>query len=94
MNFPVHTLNTAPQDARDTLRKISEAWGFLPNVGAVLSESPAALELLWTGYGAVEQQLVSVAASRENGCAYCLAAHSTLALQAKLPDDALTATRN
>lgn len=102
MSFPVHTLATAPQDARDTLSKIVEAWGFLPNIGAVMAESPAALELLWVGYAslsakatltALEQQLVCVAASRENGCAYCVAAHSTMAVGAKLPQDILVATR-
>lgn len=102
MNFPVHTQATAPHDARDTLSKIVEAWGFLPNLGAVMAESPAALELLWAGYAALnakatltplEQQLVCVAASRENGCAYCVAAHSTMALGAKLPLDVLLATR-
>jgi AhpD family alkylhydroperoxidase len=40
-----------------------------------------------------EQQLIAVAASRENGCAYCVAAHSTLALSAKLPEHVLRAGR-
>jgi uncharacterized peroxidase-related enzyme len=102
MNFPIHTKETAPQDAQETLSKIVEAWGFLPNLGAVMAESPATLELLWVGYAALnakgsltpaEQQLVSVAASRENGCAYCVAAHSTMALGAKLPEEVLRASR-
>jgi AhpD family alkylhydroperoxidase len=103
MRFPVHTEDTAPQAARATLNKIVEAWGFLPNLGAVMAECPAALELLWVGYAALsakatltppEQQLVCVSASRENGCAYCVAAHSTMALGAKLPPDALGAARS
>ena len=73
MKFHVHTQMTAPESARDTLAKLVEAWGFLPNLGAVLAESPAALELLWVGYAALnakatltplEQQLVCLAASR------------------------------
>ena len=102
MEFPVHTRQSAPPDAKHTLEKVIEAWGFLPNLGGVIAESPAALELLWTGYGAltskgtltaVEQQLIAVAASRENRCAYCVAAHSTMALGAKVPLDALRAAR-
>jgi uncharacterized peroxidase-related enzyme len=102
MTFPIHTKETAPESARETLSKIVEAWGFLPNLGAVMAESPAALELLWVGYLALnakgsltpaEQQLIAVAASRENGCAYCVAAHSTLALSAKLPEHVLRAGR-
>jgi AhpD family alkylhydroperoxidase len=103
MNFPIHTEETAPKDAQETLSKIVEAWGFLPNLGAVMAESPAALELLWVGYAAlsakasltpVEQQLISVAASRENSCAYCVAAHSTMALAAELPEEVLRACRD
>jgi AhpD family alkylhydroperoxidase len=103
MNFPVHTRQTAPTSARDTLTNIIEAWGFLPNLGAVMAESPAALELLWVGYAALtakgtltpaEQQLVCVTASRENNCAYCVAAHSTLASSAGLPPAVLSAARD
>jgi AhpD family alkylhydroperoxidase len=102
VKFPVHTRDTVPQNARDTLIEIVEAWGFLPNLGAVMAESPAALELLWVGYAALstkgtltpaEQQLVCIAASRENACAYCVAAHSTMAVGAKLDHDALSAAR-
>jgi len=103
MNYSVHTRQSAPAAARETLDKITQAWGFLPNLGAVMAASPAALELLWVGYGALtskgtltaaEQQLISVAASRENRCAYCVAAHSTMALGAKLPGDVLGAVRD
>jgi uncharacterized peroxidase-related enzyme len=103
MSYPIHTPRTAPEAARATLAKISETWGFLPNLGAVLAESPPALELLWVGYAALskaatltpaEQQLVCVAASRANGCVYCVAAHSTLALGARLSAEALQAARN
>jgi uncharacterized peroxidase-related enzyme len=102
MNFPVHTPQSAPSEAKDTLDKVIQAWGFLPNLGAVIAESPAALELLWVGYAALtskgtltaaEQQLIAVAASRENQCAYCVAAHSTMALGAKLAPDVLRAVR-
>ena len=49
--YRVHSRASAPTDAADTLDKITQAWGFLPNLGAVLAESPAALELLWVAYG-------------------------------------------
>jgi len=103
MKYQVHTRESAPLEARDTLEKTTKAWGFLPNLGAVLAESPATLELLWVAYGALstkgtlspaEQQLVAVAASRENRCAYCVAAHSTMALGAKLPQEAVRASRD
>jgi uncharacterized peroxidase-related enzyme len=103
MTYRVHTAESAPPAARATLEEITKAWGFLPHLGAVLAESPAALDLLWVAYGALtgkatltpaEQQLVSVVASRENRCGYCVAAHSTMALGADLPAAALAASRD
>jgi uncharacterized peroxidase-related enzyme len=101
-DYPVHTLQSAPAASQETLAKLKEGWGFLPNLGAVIAESPAALELLANAYGALmskseltaaEQQIISVAASRENRCEYCVSAHSTMALSAQVPADLLTNLR-
>ena len=102
MKFHVHSAESAPPGARPAITKIIESWGFLPNLARVMAESPAALELLLAGYAALsakstlspaEQQLVSVVASRENDCGYCVAAHSTMALGAGLSPDVLVAAR-
>lgn len=102
MKFQVHTAESAPPASRAAIAKIVETWGFFPNLARVMAESPAALELLLAGYAAlsakstltpVEQQLISVVASRANDCAYCVAAHSTLALSAGLAPGVLTAAR-
>jgi len=102
MKFTVHRRENVPEPARETVSEIIDAWGFLPNLGAVMAESPAALDLLWAGYAAlsakatlspVEQQLVCVVASRENGCGYRVAAHSTMALWAKMTPGVLRAAR-
>ena len=102
MNFQLHSAESAPPGARPAIARIIEGWGFLPNLARVMAESPAALELLLAGYGALsskstlspaEQQLVSVVASRESDCAYCVAAHSTLALGAGLSPSVLAAAR-
>lgn len=103
MQFPVHTAESAPPGARAAITSIIASWGFLPNLARVMAESPAALELLLAGYAALstkstlspaEQQLISVVASRENDCAYCVAAHSTLALEAGLAPHVLVAVRD
>jgi AhpD family alkylhydroperoxidase len=102
MNFQVHSAESAPAGARSAIAKIVESWGFLPNLARVMAGSPAALELLLSGYGALsakstlspaEQQLISIVASRENDCAYCVAAHSTLALGTGLSPSVLAAAR-
>lgn len=103
MEYTVHTLDTAPVASRGVMAQFVDAWGFLPHLGGAMAESPAAIELLWVGYGALtskatltgaEQQLVSIAVSRENQCAYCVAAHSTLAQTSGLDAAALQAVRN
>jgi AhpD family alkylhydroperoxidase len=102
MQFHLHSAESAPPRARPAITKIIESWGFLPNLARVMAESPAALELLLAGYAALsvnstlssaEQQLVSVVASRENDCEYCVAAHSTMALGAGLSPEVLAAAR-
>jgi len=91
MSFPLHTVETAPAASQDGLRAIARAYGMIPNLIASLSGSPVALAAYqgladaWgaTSFSPSEQQLVLVAASVENGCAYCTAAHSAMATMAK-----------
>lgn len=100
--FQVHTPDSAPEGSRDTLAQVQKKYGFQPNLFGVLAESPAAVQ----AYAAigdalgqatltpVEQQIVAVAISAENGCTYCVAAHSTVAGMVNAPADAVEATRN
>jgi uncharacterized peroxidase-related enzyme len=103
VQYQVHSGETAPEGSKQTVDKFITAWGFLPNLGGVLAESPAALELLWQGYSAlsakatlsaIEQNVVAIAVSREGRCNYCVAAHSTLAAGAGIDSDTLEAVRS
>ena len=75
--------------------------GFLPNLYAMLAESDAALEAYFslsslvskTGFSPAEQQLILLVASVENGCNYCVAAHSSGARMAKLDKEMIEAVR-
>jgi len=101
-DFPLHTRDTAPEGARDLLAQVEAKFSFVPNLFGKLAESPAALETYCTLadiYGRtslepVEQQVVLLAISRENGCEYCVAAHSTGATMAGIPADIVTALRD
>lgn len=83
----IHTLTSAPEAARPLLEQVHKSLGFVPNLYATLAESPAVLQgylglSATLGKGTLtpaEQELLHVAISAENGCAYCVAAHSTLA---------------
>ena len=43
-NLTIHTIDTAPERARARLRAAQQKLGFIPNMMAVLAESPVALE--------------------------------------------------
>ena len=99
--FVLHTPDSAPGAAGAQLAAIHKAWGFVPNLHATLAEAPTVLQgydTLFTlaGEGTLtpaEQQVVFIAASRENGCEYCVSGHSVLAANAHLPPQAIAALR-
>ncbi len=80
-SFRVHDLTTAPPASRDTLERARRAFGFVPNLLDEAALSPA------------EVQVALLAVSVENGCRYCVAAHSAVGLARGLPADELTALR-
>lgn len=97
--FTVHTEESAPEASRPILQTVRSKYGMVPNLHGVLAGSPGALEayvslsqaLGNTGLSPAEQQVVLLAVSVENGCTYCVAAHSTVAKGGKLFDDATLA---
>lgn len=101
MSFPVHTVATAPEGSRPLLEAARQSYGFVPNLFGVLAESPAALGAYVGIAGALErarltpaeQQIIAIAVSAENGCTYCVAAHSTVAHMVKAPAAAVDAVR-
>jgi uncharacterized peroxidase-related enzyme len=85
--FIPQTIEQAPEKSRPILEEIQKNFGFIPNLMATFANSPVVLE----GYLAMdaafqkgsftpgEQQIILLAASVENKCNYCMAAHSTIA---------------
>lgn len=100
--FTLHTVDTAPEGARSQLERIEKAWKFVPNLHRTLAESPVTLEAYDTLFGMVartsftpaEQQVVFLAASVVNGCAYCVSGHTVLARKAGLQDGVIAALRD
>lgn len=88
INLPPVTLDSATGKARDVLEKAQAAVGFIPNMYANMVHSPGLLQTYLDGYAAFradsgftppEQEVVFLTISHENGCEYCVAAHSFLA---------------
>ena len=93
---------TAPAAAQPVLEGIQKGFGFIPNLMATFSHSPEvltgylALDAAWdkTSFTAQERNFVLLAASLENGCGYCTAAHSTIAKAfLKVPAETVAAVR-
>jgi uncharacterized peroxidase-related enzyme len=100
--FEIHTIESAPQEARGTLEAARQNFGFLPNLLGELAAAPAALKgyvtlselLSESSLRPIEQQLVLIAASLENGCNYCVAAHSAGLKASGGADDQIDAVRS
>lgn len=100
--FKIHTVDTAPVKSREILKAIESKMGFVPNMVGELAEAPVALKgwidlkgNLEAGHlSALEREIVQLTVSWLNDCGYCVAAHSTLALQAHLPADVIEALRH
>ena len=99
--FAVHTTDSAPDASRAMLAASAAQYGAVPNLHAILAESPAALAAyrqLWdlmgeSGFTPAEAQVIYLTSNFENECRYCMAGHSVLAKHAGLPDDAIAALR-
>ncbi|MBI5771205.1 MAG: carboxymuconolactone decarboxylase family protein [Verrucomicrobia bacterium] len=84
----LQTLETAAPRAKAVLEQAKAKLGFIPNMYGGMVNSPGLLETYMLGYDrfraestftAVEQEVVFLTISRENGCTYCVAAHSVIA---------------
>lgn len=79
------TAETADPRAGAAMNGVRKSLGFVPNMYANMANSPSLLETYLSGYHAfrteggfapAEQEVVFLTISRENGCEYCMAAHS------------------
>lgn len=101
-NYTTHTTETAPEASKPVLEKVQGAFGFVPNLMATMSESPVMVESYLTMMGLFEKTNLSPAEretilmtnNRLNNCTYCMAAHSTVAKMAGVPDDVIESLRS
>lgn len=100
-DFPVHTVETAPSEAKPLLEGAQKALGFVPNLYAAMAEAPALLEGYQTLSGifdktnlsATERQIILMTNNLLNGCDYCMAAHTTISQGQGVPADVIRALR-
>lgn len=83
----VLTKEQAQEQSKQIFENIEKSIGMLPNIYAVIGNSPNALgsylafsEAQKNGsFNNKEREAVYLAASEENGCSYCVSAHTTIA---------------
>ena len=88
-NFPIHTTETAPEAAKEALKAVQSANGFIPNLIGVLANAPTALETYRTVGGInsrnsltpTEREVVQITAAVVNGCGFCVAGHTKISLK-------------
>jgi len=101
MKLPIHTLETAAEQARPIFDATTQARGFVPNVYAVYGTLPDAM----TGFAGLtgafgassltpdEREVIQLAVSVANQCRYCVAGHTAFAAEAGLDEANVQAMR-
>ncbi|MGM1060837.1 carboxymuconolactone decarboxylase family protein [Saccharothrix sp. Mg75] len=80
----------ATGEAKPLLDEITAAFGATPAMFKAVANSPAALKMMWAGFGALGGgrlgaklgEQVAVLVADRNSCEYCLAAHTALGRKA------------
>jgi alkylhydroperoxidase family enzyme len=83
MLFVPLAIATVPDSSKPILEQIQRSYRFIPNLMAILANSPTALQgylaldAIWEdgSFPPRERQLILLAASIENECDYCVAVH-------------------
>lgn len=98
------TLESAPDNSKEILNEAKGNLGFIPNMYKYMAQNPSLLDSYYhaynsfreqAGFSPQEQEVILLSISYENGCHYCMAAHSFLADNASnVPEDVTGAIRN
>jgi AhpD family alkylhydroperoxidase len=89
VSYPVVTLASAPDNSKPALAQLQKAFGVLPNIAAVIANSPKLVNALvavfqqvhTSSFAEKEIQIVLLTDAVVNSCKYAVAMHTELALQ-------------
>lgn len=102
-DFPIHTVDSAPDASKPLLEKSLAAFGRVPGLHGTMAESPALLEgyqILHklfaesTSFDADELTVVWQTINVEHACHYCVPAHTGIAKMMGIDDAISEALRN
>ena len=92
--FPVYTIDTAPEASKLALQDLHAAFGIIPNIAGAMATSPVLINSLVGLFGRVhggsftEAQIQTLLLTNAvtNACAWAVAFHTALALNEGLTD--------
>ncbi|MEZ0472929.1 carboxymuconolactone decarboxylase family protein [Luteimonas salinilitoris] len=84
IQFPAHTLETAPEEVRGAMDTMQKSMGFLPSMLAKFAEAPSLLMAYQaaaaffekSSLSSAERLVVVLTASYMHNCDFCMTAHS------------------
>ncbi len=104
MHLEPKTIENADRVSSKILENTEKKLGFIPNMYAGMANNPALLDSYVAGYNSFransgftpqEQEVVFLSTAFENGCEYCMAAHSFVGDQmTNVPTEVTDAIRN
>ena len=102
--FELKTIETADEAVKPILQSAKDNMGMVPNLFAVMANNPSLLKAYTSadetfrqdsGFSSVEQEVLLLSIAVENGCTYCVAAHSFIAdNQSQVPKEITNAVRD
>jgi len=100
-DFTRYTPETASEEAKPLLEKSLKGYGMIPNLHAVLAESPETYKaygqlqdlFIQSSLSPEERHVVWLTINVENTCHYCVPAHSFLAKKDGVAEDVIEALR-
>ena len=89
-SYQIHTIASAPEKSKPALEQLQQAFGVIPNLAAVIANSPKLVNSLVGVFQQVhsssltepEIQIVLLTDAVANSCTYAVAFHTALALKA------------
>ena len=89
-SFPVHTIESAPEQSKPSLQALQNAFGMIPNIAGAMATSPVLIGSLVAlfqkvhggSFGEEQIQTLLLTNAVTNSCAWAVAFHTALALQA------------
>ncbi len=100
-DFPLHTIETAPEEAKPLLEASKRAYGSAPNLHAAMAEAPALLgayqdvatRFTASSLSPTERTVVWMTLNAFHECHYCIPAHTAIAHSEKVSADIIQALR-